>query len=135
MKPAPPVTRIISVAKGRPERLISPPGGSERSERGGTFHPSREGPPRATDQPPGGQRAERAWGDVSSAGEFSIRRPRHRRGNSRDTSRRSARGRLRATYAARTPWLARADRSRRTLRARRPAASDGDFELRAGRAA
>src|SRR5512146_604750 len=27
---------------------------------------SREGPPRTTDQPPGGQRAERAWGDVSS---------------------------------------------------------------------
>ena len=25
---------------------------------------SREGPPRPTDQPPGGQRAERAWGDV-----------------------------------------------------------------------
>src|SRR5207244_13435241 len=29
-------------------------------------HVSREGPPRPTDQPPGGQRAERAWGDVSS---------------------------------------------------------------------
>ena len=27
-------------------------------------HVSREGPPRPTDQPPGGQRAERAWGDV-----------------------------------------------------------------------
>jgi methylglutamate dehydrogenase subunit B len=27
---------------------------------------SREGPPRPTDQPPGGQRAERAWGDVTS---------------------------------------------------------------------
>src|SRR6185437_15443785 len=29
-------------------------------------HVSREGPPRPTDQPPGGQRAERAWGDVAS---------------------------------------------------------------------
>src|SRR6185437_9226307 len=29
-------------------------------------HVSREGPPRPTDQPPGGQRAKRAWGDVSS---------------------------------------------------------------------
>ena len=27
----------MSVAKGRPERLTSPPGGSERSERGGIF--------------------------------------------------------------------------------------------------
>jgi hypothetical protein len=27
--------RFILVAKGRPERLTSPPGGSERSERGG----------------------------------------------------------------------------------------------------
>ncbi|HLW13526.1 MAG TPA: phosphoribosylformylglycinamidine synthase, partial [Casimicrobiaceae bacterium] len=29
-------------------------------------HVGREGPPRPTDQPPGGQRAERAWGDVHS---------------------------------------------------------------------
>src|SRR5690242_12738976 len=28
---------------------------------------SREGPPRPTDPPLGGQRAERAWGDVSSS--------------------------------------------------------------------
>src|SRR5579864_6433843 len=27
-----------SVGKGRPDRLTSPPGGSERSERGGMFH-------------------------------------------------------------------------------------------------
>src|SRR5690348_3626473 len=32
---------FISVVKGRPERLIRPPGGSERSERGGKFHPNR----------------------------------------------------------------------------------------------
>jgi len=32
--------RIISVGKGRPDRLTSPPGGSERSERGGMFHPT-----------------------------------------------------------------------------------------------
>src|SRR4249920_908195 len=55
----------MSVGKGRPDQLTSPLGGSERSERGGMFHVSWEGPPRPTDQPPGGQRAERAWGDVS----------------------------------------------------------------------
>src|SRR5690349_11433326 len=54
--------RRMSVGKGRPDRLIRPLGGSERSERGGTF--SREGPPRPTEPPPRGQRAERAWGDV-----------------------------------------------------------------------
>ena len=27
-----------AVGKGRPDRLTSPPGGSERSERGGMFH-------------------------------------------------------------------------------------------------
>src|SRR5689334_2484158 len=31
--------------------------------RAHVHHVSREGPPRATDQPPGGHRAERAWGD------------------------------------------------------------------------
>src|SRR6185312_14033429 len=29
---------VMSVGKGRPDRLTSPPGGSERSERGGMFH-------------------------------------------------------------------------------------------------
>ena len=29
---------IILVGKGRPDRLASPLGGSERTERGGTFH-------------------------------------------------------------------------------------------------
>jgi len=33
---------------------------------GSRAHLSREGPPRPTDPLPGGQRAERAWGDVSS---------------------------------------------------------------------
>src|SRR6266705_3310182 len=39
---------------------------TERSGFGSLRIVSREGPPRPTDQPPGGQRAERAWGDVSS---------------------------------------------------------------------
>jgi hypothetical protein len=29
----------MSGGKGRPDRLTDPPGGSERSERGGTFYP------------------------------------------------------------------------------------------------
>ena len=31
------------------------------------IHVRREGPPRPTDPPPGGQRAERAWGEASSS--------------------------------------------------------------------
>jgi hypothetical protein len=30
---------FIPAGKGRPDRLTNPLGGSERSERGGTFHP------------------------------------------------------------------------------------------------
>src|SRR6185312_14980655 len=35
--------RRMSVGKGRPDRLICPLGGSERSERGGTFIPAPGG--------------------------------------------------------------------------------------------
>src|SRR6478672_13891650 len=37
--------RAKSIGKGRPDRLTSPLGGSERSERGGIFHPGGKGRP------------------------------------------------------------------------------------------
>src|SRR5579864_7650361 len=49
-----------SVGKGRPDRLTSPPGGSERSERGGMFIPVGKGRPDRLTSPPGGsERSER----------------------------------------------------------------------------
>src|SRR6185437_5023580 len=52
----------MSVAPGRPKPLTHPPAGSERSERGGMFHPSGAGPPQATDPPPGGAASEASVG-------------------------------------------------------------------------
>src|SRR5690606_14643594 len=46
--------RFILVAKGRPERLTCPLGGQRAQRAWGSFHPSREGPPRATGLPPRG---------------------------------------------------------------------------------
>src|SRR5579864_8283271 len=58
---------LIGVSREGPPRPTDQPPGGQRAERAwGDVHPSREGPPRPTDQPPGGQRAERAWGDVPS---------------------------------------------------------------------
>src|SRR6185312_11455544 len=53
-------SRSTSVGKGRPDRLISPPGGSERSERGGMFHQSGRAAPTDWISPPeGSERSER----------------------------------------------------------------------------
>jgi hypothetical protein len=50
----------MSVGKGRPDRLTSPPGGSERGERGGMFIPVGKGRPNRLTAPPGGsERSER----------------------------------------------------------------------------
>src|SRR5579864_9149079 len=50
----------MSVGKGRPDRLTGPPGGSERSERGGMFIPVGKGRPDRLTGPPGGsERSER----------------------------------------------------------------------------
>ncbi len=50
----------MSVGKGRPDRLTGPPGGSERSERGGMFILVGKGRPDRLTGPPGGsERSER----------------------------------------------------------------------------
>src|SRR5689334_19990142 len=49
--------RRIPVGKGRPDRLTSPPGGSERSERGGMFIPVGKGRPDRLTSPPGAARS------------------------------------------------------------------------------
>jgi hypothetical protein len=54
------VSGIVSVGKGRPDRLTNPPGGSERSERGGMFIPGGKGRPDQLTSPlGGGERSER----------------------------------------------------------------------------
>jgi heterotetrameric sarcosine oxidase delta subunit len=56
-----------AVSREGPPRPTDQPPGGQRAERAWGDVVSREGPPRPTDQPPGGQRAERAWGDVTLA--------------------------------------------------------------------
>src|SRR6185437_6018743 len=52
--------RMPPIGKGRPDRLASPLGGSERSERGGTFIPVGKGRPDRLIRPLGGsERSER----------------------------------------------------------------------------
>ena len=50
---------MASVGKGRPDRLTRPPGGSERSERGGMFPVGKGRPDRLTRPPGGSERSER----------------------------------------------------------------------------
>src|SRR5690349_17834943 len=58
--------------EGPPRPPGQPPGGQRAKRAWGDVHPSREGPPRPTGRPPGGQRTKRAWGDVSSIAQLAA---------------------------------------------------------------